>query len=282
VTSPTTNSNFATTRDNTRISYRHVSGNGRGRCVLVHSLAMDKSFWNSTVAALEGAADVLIFDCRGHGGSDKPTGPYSVEQFADDIADLMDHVGWTSAVIAGASMGGCVSLAFAARHRERVEGLGLFDTTAWYGDNAPEAWAERGNKALNEGLGALVGFQKTRWFGDAFREANPQVVDAAVEVFLANDLPSYAATCGMLGAADLRAFLAKFDFPCEVRVGSEDYATPPEMAQYLASNIPNANLKVMEGVRHFSPLEVPAVIADALKTLVRARGRGTETLETVS
>jgi 3-oxoadipate enol-lactonase len=86
----------------------------------------------------------------------------------------------------------------------------------------------------------------------------------------------------MLGAADLRAFLAKFDFPCEVRVGSEDYATPLDMAEYLASNIPNANLKVMEGVRHFSPLEVPAVIADALKTLVRARRKGTETLETVS
>jgi 3-oxoadipate enol-lactonase len=228
---------------------------------------MDKTFWDSTARALGGAIDVLMYDCRGHGASDKPNGPYSVEQFADDVADLMDHVGWRSAVVAGASMGGCVSLAFAGRHPTRIEGLGLFDTTAWYGENASAAWAERGNKALDEGMAALVGFQKTRWFGDAFREANPEIVEAAITVFLANDLQAYAATCGMLGEADLRAFLPKFEFPCEIRVGSEDYATPPEMARYLADNIRGSKMRIMDGVRHFSPLEAPHIIADALKTL---------------
>ena len=261
-------SDFATARDGARLSYRLVPGSGSGRIVLVHSLAMDKTFWDATVTALEGTASVLTFDCRGHGRSDKPEGPYSVEQFADDIADLMDHVGWPSAIVAGASMGGCVSLAFAGRHSGRVRGLGLFDTTAWYGENAPAAWAERAEKARNEGLSALVGFQKTRWFGDAFREANPAVVDQAVGVFLANDLPAYAATCAMLGAADLRAFLPGFTFPCEIRVGSQDYATPPDMACYLADNIRGARIEVMDGVRHFSPLEVPERIAAALKDLV--------------
>lgn len=262
-----TESDFATARDGTRLSYRLVSGDGAARFVLVHSLAMDKSFWNSTVEALKGAGDVLIFDCRGHGQSGKPQGPYRVEQFADDIADLMDHIGWPAAIVAGASMGGCVSLAFASHHPERTQGLGLFDTTAWYGENAPAAWAERAAKAKNEGLSALVGFQKTRWFGDAFREANPAILEQAVGIFLANDLPAYAATCEMLGAADLRAFLHKFAFPCEIRVGSEDYATPPEMAQYLADNIKGSHLEVMEGVRHFSPLEVPSEIAAALLKL---------------
>jgi len=225
---------------------------------------MDKNFWNTTVQALKGAGDVLIFDCRGHGQSDKPKGPYSVGQFADDVADLMDHLGWPSAIVGGASMGGTVSLAFAGRYPARVAGLGLFDTTAWYGQNAPGAWAERAAKAVNEGMQALVGFQKTRWFGDAFREANPSIVEESVAVFLANDLSAFAATCEMLGAADLREFLPKFAFPCEIRVGSEDYATPPEMARYLADNIKGSNLKVMEGVRHLSPLEVPTEIAAAL------------------
>jgi 3-oxoadipate enol-lactonase len=266
-----TNSDLAATRDGSRISYRLVPGNKQGgRVVLVHSLAMDKSFWNSTVAALDGAADVLVLDCRGHGASDKPEGPYRVEQFADDIADLMDHVGWKSAVIAGASMGGCVSLAFAGRHGARVDGLGLFDTTAWYGEGAPAAWAARAGKALNEGLAGLVGFQKTRWFGDAFRDANPAILEQAIGVFLANDLKAYAATCEMLGAADLRATLPAFDFPCEIRVGSEDYATPPEMARFLEANIKGSHLEIMEGVRHFSPLEVPAAIAEAVKTMLKA------------
>jgi 3-oxoadipate enol-lactonase len=261
---------IATTLDGTELSYRIVEGNGAGRIVLVHSLAMDKSFWEPTVASLEGFADVLIFDCRGHGASDKPPGPYSVELFADDIANLMDHIGWKSAVVAGASMGGCVALAFAANHRERVEALGLFDTTAWYGENAPKAWAERADKALSEGMAALVGFQKTRWFSDGFRGANPDVVEKAVGVFLNNELPAYAATCAMLGNADIRASLQEFNFPCRVAVGTEDYATPPEMARYLAENIPGATLSIMEGVRHFTPLEVPSTIAAHLKDLVHA------------
>ncbi|RVH05193.1 alpha/beta fold hydrolase [Sinorhizobium meliloti] len=267
----------ATTRDGTRLSYRLVKGRGRGRIVLVHSLAMDKTFWEPTVAALEGFADALIFDCRGHGASDKPAGPYSVELFANDVADLMDHVGWKSAVIAGASMGGCVALTFAAIYPKRVEALGLFDTTAWYGEDAPKAWAERADKALAGGMAALVGFQKTRWFSDGFREANPDVVEKAVSVFLDNDLPTYAATCAMLGNADIRAGLPQFDFPSRVAVGSEDYATPPDMARYMAENIPGAELFVMEGVRHFTPLEVPSTIAGHLKELIEAsasRARG--------
>lgn len=260
-------SDFATAKDGTRLSYRLIPGDGGARIVLVHSLAMDKTFWAATVEALKGVANVLIFDCRGHGQSGKPPGPYRVEQFADDIDDVMNHVGWPSAIVAGASMGGCVSLAFAGRYPERVQGLGLFDTTAWYGEDAPAAWAQRAEKAQKEGLSALVGFQKTRWFGDAFREANPTVVDQAVDVFLANDLPAYAATCEMLGMADMRAFLPKFAFPCEIRVGSQDYATPPEMAQYLANNIKGSHIEVMEGVRHFSPLEAPSEIAAALLTL---------------
>ena len=267
---PTQTIGFAETRDGIRLSYRIVPGTGGGRCVLIHSLAMDKFFWEPTAAALAGAAEVLIYDCRGHGVSGKPAGPYSTAQFADDLADLMNHIGWSSAVVAGASMGGCIALAFAAAYPERVNALGLFDTTAWYGENAPAAWAERAEKARSEGLKALVGFQKTRWFSDGFREANPDVVEAAVSTFLANEIDAYVATCNMLGAADLREALPKFDFPCRVLVGTEDYATPLEMARVLADNIPGAILTILEGARHFTPLEVPAIIAENLRLLIEA------------
>ena len=260
----------ATSRDGTRLSYRLEKGNGQGRLVLAHSLAMDKTFWEPTVAALNGFAEALIFDCRGHGSSDKPEGPYTVELFADDVADLMDHVGWSSAVVAGASMGGCVALAFAAGHPQRVDGLGLFDTTAWYGENALNAWTERADKALAGGMEALVGFQKTRWFSDAFREANPDIVEKTIAVFLRNDLRAYAATCVMLGNADSRSALPRFDFPCRVVVGEEDYATPPEMARYLAEHIPGASLSILDKARHFTPLEVPGTIAGHLKELIKA------------
>jgi len=198
----------ARARDGARIAYTlHRNESAAARVALVHSLAMDRRFWAPVAARLAETASVLVYDCRGHGVSDKPMGAYTVEGFADDLADLLDHIGWDSALVAGASMGGCVTLAFAAAYPQRTRALGLIDTTAWYGANAPAQWEERAAKALKDGLGALVAFQTTRWFTDAFRVAAPDTVQACVEIFLRNDPAAYAATCRMLGAADLRAAL---------------------------------------------------------------------------
>jgi 3-oxoadipate enol-lactonase len=259
----------ARTRDGTRIAYRLMdAGTAAPRIALVHSLAMERGFWRPVGERLAGAASVLMFDCRGHGASGKPAGPYTVEKFADDLADLFDHVGWRSAAVAGASMGGCVSLAFAARYPQRTLGLGLIDTTACY--EAMPAWVERASRAKQEGLASLIGFQVTRWFGDAFREQHKDVVQESVDVFLRNDVAAYAESCLMLGACDLRKALPGIRTPTAVIVGEEDYATPVKMAQQLHDGIAGATLTVLKGARHLTPLERPDEIAAELLRVARA------------
>ncbi|MDB5410910.1 MAG: putative lactone hydrolase [Rhodospirillales bacterium] len=109
-------SRSAIARDGCRLAYRLLAGRTKNfRLVLVHSLAMDGNFWSRAADLLRKDADILVYDCRGHGKSDKPPGPYTVELFADDLADLLDAVGWRSAVVAGVSMGGSVTLAFNAQ-----------------------------------------------------------------------------------------------------------------------------------------------------------------------
>jgi pimeloyl-ACP methyl ester carboxylesterase len=78
---------FATTRDGIRIGYT-IFGNADApkKVALVHSLAMDRTFWQPVAEDLAKDAAILVIDCRGHGVSDKPEGPYSVDQFADDLA----------------------------------------------------------------------------------------------------------------------------------------------------------------------------------------------------
>lgn len=257
-------------RDGAQIAYRLTKGAGRRRFALVHSLAMDGTFWDRTAALLGDDADILVHDCRGHGRSDKPAGPYTVAQFADDLAEIFAAVGWDKAVVAGASMGGCVSLAFAAAHPGKVAGLGLVDTTAWYGAAAPQQWEERAQKGLQEGLAALIPFQVSRWVTEAFKEANPDLIDAAIATFLANDPAAYVETCRMLGVADLRAALPGFAFPTRILVGEEDYATPVAMAEAMRDAIPGARLRVLPGARHLTPLECPEVIAGELRELADA------------
>ena len=236
------------------------------RAALIHSLAMDREFWRPVAERLDAA--VLLYDCTGHGRSAKPAGPYSLEGFADDLAQLLDHFGWRRALVAGASMGGCVALAFAARHPQKLAALGLVDSTAWYGPDAPRQWEERAQKAIDGGLQALVEFQVTRWFSEAFRASQPQVVQKSVATFLANDVQAYAATCRMLGAADLRRSLAGIAVPTAVLVGEEDYATPVAMAQYLHVHIAGSVLSVLEKARHLTPLEKPDEVAFELGKLL--------------
>jgi len=164
-------------------------------------------------------------------------------------------------------MGGCVALAFTARHPQRVAGLALIDTTAFYGHQAKGVWEERARKALDTGMSEMVDFQKTRWFSDAFRKANPVAVDDAIAIFLETDTDCYAEACRMLGRCDVRAALPEIAARTEIVVGEEDYATPVEMAQAMADAIPNARMTILKDVRHFTPLEVPGAIAEAVKRL---------------
>ena len=164
-------------------------------------------------------------------------------------------------------MGGCVVQAFAGQYASRVAALALIDTTAWYGEDAPKTWRQRAATAEAQGLAGLVDFQMTRWFGDAFRAAHPESVDAAIRVFLANDLACYAASCILLGDADLRRFLPHIAVPVAVIVGEQDYATPLAAAQYLHEAIAGSTLTVLPKARHLTPMECPDLIAAQLLAL---------------
>jgi 3-oxoadipate enol-lactonase len=245
----------------------------RPRIALIHSLALDRSFWNGVVPLLTPHADVLTFDCRGHGQSDKVKMTYTAELFAGDLASLLDHVNWPRAVIAGCSMGGCVAQAFAGVYPDRARALAVIDSTAWYGPTAPKDWRERAATAVTKGLAALSAFQATRWVSDGFRDAHPEIIRAHMDVFLANDVDCYRSTCEMLGDADLRHYQASTRMPVSVIVGEEDYAAPVAMSEQIQRAVPGATLSVLPNVRHLTPIECPEVIAEKILELI-ARAPG--------
>lgn len=262
------NLSFVTTSDGVRLAYRRTGVAGAPRIALIHSLALDGTVWDDVVAQLANKADIVCIDCRGHGASDRPAGPYSVERFADDLADLMHEIGWEDAIVAGCSMGGCVAQSFAARHALRTAALAVIDTTAWYGATAREDWQSRAEKAGTEGFASMAQFQTTRWFGDSFRAAHPETVQAYIDVFVSSDVDAYAATCGMMGALDLRSACESITAPTAIIVGEEDYAAPPQMAEELAGLIRGSTLTILPGARHLTPIECPDRIAAKITELI--------------
>src|SRR3984893_6124336 len=242
--------------------------------VLIHSLALDGSVWDGVATGLADQARILTYDCRGHGqsGRGRSAMSFTTELFAQDLAELLDHVGWQTAIVIGCSMGGCVAQAFAGLYPARVSALGLIDTTAWYGHDDPRKWRERADNARLTGLGGLVEFQVTRWFGDQFRRSHPELISATTRVFLANDLDCYAASCVMLGDADLRPYLRSLRMPVAIVVGEEDSATPVSAARQLHEAIQGSTLTILPGARHLTPIESPEQIAAQVVALLRRLG----------
>ncbi|HEX3485088.1 MAG TPA: alpha/beta hydrolase [Micropepsaceae bacterium] len=263
------NGTFSTS-DGCTISYTLQGARGKNapRLALIHSLALDRSVWNGVVERLGAKAEILTYDARGHGRSARPHMPYSADLFGRDLAELMDHIGWDSATVAGCSMGGCVAQAFAGQFPRRANGLVLIDTTAYYGPDAPKQFRDRAAAAKAKGMQGLIDFQITRWFSDGFAPAHPDRVKQATNVFLANDFECYASTCALLGDADLRPYLPSFKMPVAVVVGEEDYATPVAMAKALHDAIPQSSLRIIKGGRHLTPIECPDEIAGEIANLL--------------
>jgi 3-oxoadipate enol-lactonase len=231
-------------------------------------LGLKGSIWARVIDTLAGRLEVLTYDCRGHGDSERRVVPFTTDLFARDLAELFDHVGWECAAVAGCSLGGCVAQAFAAKYSARLRALGLVDTTAWYGPDGAAKWRERALVARADGLAKMTGFQVTRWFSDEFRARHPDLVSVVSGIFLANDVECYRASCLMLGDTDLRAFQSSIRVPTAIVVGEGDYATPLAMSRQIHESITGATLKILPRVRHLTPIEAPDDIASQLLEVV--------------
>jgi 3-oxoadipate enol-lactonase len=103
---------------------------------------------------------------------------------------------------------------------------------------------------------------------DAFRETHPEVIRPKLDVFMANDVDCYKATCEMLGDADLRHYQSAMRMPTSIVVGEEDYATPVAMSEQIQGAIRDATLSILPNVRHLTPIECPALIAGKILALM--------------
>ena len=114
-------------------------GSGERTVVFIHGLVMDNlsSFYFTLANPLAESADVILYDLRGHGMSERPETGYSVANLVADLAALLDALEVTRPVdIVGNSFGGLLALAFAAAHPERVARLALIDA-----HTGVEGWA---------------------------------------------------------------------------------------------------------------------------------------------
>jgi pimeloyl-ACP methyl ester carboxylesterase len=189
----------ATTIQANGIALRCVDEGSGEPLALIHGVGASLEVWDGVASRLRDRYRIVRYDQRGHGQSEKATGPYAVEDFAGDLRALLDVLGIERAHVAGHSLGGLVAQSFALDYPGRLRKLALISTVAGRTAEERSRVQERLAMVANGIAGDHFRASLDRWFTDAFRAANPQLLAAYAARNQANDPACYAAAYRVLG-----------------------------------------------------------------------------------
>ncbi len=258
---------------------------GRGpELVLLNGWSASGLAWPRTwVRELEKDFRVIRIDNRGSGYSRFAPTPFTMADLADDVAAVLDDAGAERATVLGLSMGGMIAQEFALRHPRRIDGLILTAT-------APPAPAYVAGKLSGALLGLMQPPRKhetletyfTRvWAGATgagFADREPEAIDELVAQIVARPTARQTlrhqlrAATGW-GHADR---LSCLDTPTAIIHGDEDQLVDVVNGRRLGALIPNARYVELPGVGHLPPLEAPAIVLDAIRSVAPARQEAQE------
>jgi 3-oxoadipate enol-lactonase len=239
-----------------KTNYRLEGPSGAPVVTLTHPLGVTLALWDDHVASLSKRYRVLRYDVRGHGGSEIPPGPYTLEQMAGDLFDLLDSLGITETHFVGVSMGGLIGMTAAFTRPSRIKSLVLCDTTACYGPGVRPMWEDRIRVAESEGMTAtLVERTMAIWFTEAFRTRRPEIVERIASMLRKSDPRGYTAAIRAIGFVDLTERIDTIRCPALVVVGERDPGTPPAMARVIHERIAGSDLLVIPGAMHCAVVE---------------------------
>lgn len=227
--------------------------------VFLNSLGSDFRIWQEVVPAFADRFRIVLYDKRGHGLSDAPPSPYSIDDHADDLLGLLDHLGIERYSLVGLSVGGLISQRLAVRCPERIQTITLCCTASKIG--TPESWAERISSVETGGINPLVDNILQRWFTPLFRETHADEVAGWRNMLVRTPDHGYAGTCAAIRDADLRPDAGRIAAPTLCVAGDHDGSTPADVVKGTADLIPGARFALIGGAGHIPCVEKPAVLS---------------------
>jgi 3-oxoadipate enol-lactonase len=228
--------------------------------LLLHAFPLGRRMWSAQLCSLGGEARCIAPDMRGFGQSEACE-PYSMAQYADDAAALLDSLDITEpAVVCGVSMGGYIAFEMWRRHHGRIRALILCDTRA--GADSEEGRAGRAQTielVREQGLDDLASAQIPRMLSARTRERSPDSEsELRAMVTAASPDGVVGATQAMRDRPDSTATLDSISVPTLVIVGKDDTLTPPSESELIHRAIAGSRIEQVEGAAHLPPVERPA------------------------
>lgn len=239
---------------------RHGKGNP---LVLLHGFPLDHHIWDEIVPLLEDKFDLIIPDLRGFGNSTTVNTPYTMDDFASDIAGLLDQLGIQKTAIAGHSMGGYIALAFARLFPDRVTGLGLVASqTLSDPPDRKEGRYKTAAEVAETGIGGVVDAMTTKFTHD------PTLQTFARESMKKQQPAAYVgALKAMAERQDSTPLLNSMTYPVVVIHGDADVLIPIERGREVRDAVTHAHFVELIGVGHMPMMEAPKETSQALSIL---------------
>lgn len=226
--------------------------------VLVHGHPFNRSMWRPQVETVSRAGGrVIAPDLRGYGETTVVPGKTTLDVFARDLADLLDHLEVDRFVLGGLSMGGQIVMDFYRQFPDRVRGLLLADTF-------PSAETDEGkvrrntiaDRLLREGMAGYADDELPKMVAPHNIEALPAVAKHVLDMM--RTTPPEGAAAALRGRAERPDYvdvLTRLAVPALVVVGRDDEYTPVSDAEFMHDRIPDSTLVVIDGAAHLPNLE---------------------------
>jgi 3-oxoadipate enol-lactonase len=229
--------------------------------VLSNSLGTTLEMWDPQAEQLAERFRLVRYDTRGHGSSETPPGPYSIDDVGNDVIELLDHLDVGRAHIAGLSLGGMTAMWLAINAPERVDKLVLLCTSPLMGP--AQMWADRAVTVREQGTQAIVEATLERWLTEDYRAQHD--VSAIRAMFNGIDDEGYANCCSIIEHMDLVPNLDGISVPTLIIGGAQDPATPPaEHAEKISAGVPGSRLEILDPGAHLINVERPEAVTQLI------------------
>lgn len=234
--------------------------------VLIHGVGLNKEMWGGQIVGLAPQFQVIAYDMLGHGASPRPEPGSGLQGYAEQLRELLAHLGLERATVIGFSMGGLVARAFALHHPQQVEGLVILNSVFNRSAEQRAGVIERTRQAAEHGPDANAEAALSRWFSREYQAANPAQIEAIRQTLASNDPQGYLTTYELFATQDMYRVedLGSIQVPTLVATGELDPGSTPEMARQLAERIPGARVVVLDEQRHMMPVESPRLVNQML------------------
>jgi pimeloyl-ACP methyl ester carboxylesterase len=225
--------------------------------VLLHGFIIDSRSWEPQIKQLSEHFTVIAWDAPGTGQSDDPPDVFTISDWADCLAQLLDSCGIDKGHILGLSWGGILAQEFYHRHPGRVSSLILADTYAGWKGSLPESTAEErlATCLLDASLPAAEFVPKylTGMFGDTSTTDTQEKMASLMSHFH----PVGFRLMAMASNIDTRKILPTIEVPTLLIWGDQDKRAPISVARQMLAAIPGAKLEIIKGAGHVCNLEAP-------------------------